>query len=49
VARKGTLRADVARTYRAERSTTYSSGVAQPSPRSEIDYWNGSVQLSWAF
>lgn len=49
VGRKGTLRADVARTYRAERSTTYASGVAQPSPRSEIDFWNGSVQLSWAF
>ena len=49
IGRKGTLRGDIARTYRAERSTTYSAGVPQPSPRSGIDYWNGSLQLSWSF
>ncbi len=47
VGRRGTLRGDIARTYRADRSTTYSSGVPQPSPRSEVDFWNGSLQLSW--
>ena len=47
VGRRGTLRGDVARTYRAERSTSYTAGVAQSSPRSEIDYWNGSLQLTW--
>ena len=47
VGRRGALRGDISRTYRADRSTTYSSGIAQPSPRSEIDYWNGSLQLSW--
>jgi hypothetical protein len=44
---KGSLRGDIARSYRAERTTTYTSGIPQPSPRSEIDYWNGSLQLSW--
>lgn len=47
VGSKGALRGDIARTYRAERTTTYTSGVPQFSPRSEIDYWNGSLQLSW--
>ncbi len=47
LSRKGTLRGDIHRTYRAERSTSYASGVPQFSPRSELDYWNGSLQLSW--
>lgn len=47
VGRKGALRGDISRTYRAERSTTYASGIPQFSPRSEIDFWNGSLQLSW--
>jgi len=47
IGRKGALRGDIARTYRAERSTTYASGVPQSSPRSEVDYWIGSLQLSW--
>jgi hypothetical protein len=47
VSRKGLLRGDIHRGYRADRSTTYSSGVPQSSPRSEVDYWNGSLQLSW--
>lgn len=49
VGRKGTLRGDVARTYRAERTLTYAAGVERSTPRSEIDYWNGSLQLSWRF
>jgi hypothetical protein len=47
VGAKGLLRGDIHRTYRADRSATYSSGLAQFSPRSELDYWNGSLQLSW--
>jgi hypothetical protein len=49
VGRKGTLRGDIGRTYRAERTITYSSGVAQQTPLSEVDYWNGSLQLTWTF
>lgn len=49
VGRKGTLRGDIGRTYRAERTTTYASGVAQETPLSEVDYWNGSLQLTWTF
>jgi hypothetical protein len=45
---KGRLTGDVRRTYRADRSITYNSGeVAQPQPRTESDYWNASLQLSW--
>jgi hypothetical protein len=49
VGRKGTLRGDIGRTYRAERTTTYASGVPQETPLSEVDYWNGSLQLTWTF
>jgi len=41
------LSGDMRRTFRADRSTTYTSGQPQPSPVSQIDYWNGSLQLSW--
>jgi hypothetical protein len=45
---KGRLTGDILRTYRADRSLTYNaSGAATSSPRSESDYWNGSLQLSW--
>ena len=47
VGRKGVLRGNIQRSYRADRSIAYSSGLPQPSPRSEIDYWNGSLQFSW--
>jgi hypothetical protein len=49
VGRKGTLRGDIGRTYRAERTTTYASGVPKETPLSEVDYWNGSLQLTWTF
>jgi hypothetical protein len=49
VGRKGTLRGDIGRTYRAERTTTYTNLGAQESPLSEVDYWNGSLQLTWTF
>lgn len=45
---RGRLTGDIRRTYRADRSITYTTGVPQPTPRSETDYWNGTLQLSWA-
>ncbi|MBI1796566.1 MAG: hypothetical protein HY076_05320 [Candidatus Eisenbacteria bacterium] len=47
VGAKGSVRGDIRRTYRADRSITYTSGIPDPSPRSELDYWNGSLQFSW--
>lgn len=44
---KGALRGDIARTYQSARTTTYTSGVGILSPRSELNSWNGSLQLSW--
>lgn len=47
VGRKGRLTGNIGRSYRAERRLTYTSGVLQPSPRSEDDFWNGALQFSW--
>ncbi len=47
VGSKGQLRGNIRRSYRADRAATYASGLPQFTPRSEIDYWNGSLQLSW--
>jgi hypothetical protein len=45
---KGRLTGDILRTYRADRSIIYTNGGApQPQPRSESDFWNGSLQVSW--
>lgn len=45
---RGRLTGDILRSYRADRTVNYSSsGVATPTPRSQSDYWNGSLQLSW--
>ncbi len=45
---KGRLTGDVLRTYRADRVISYTNGVAPLSPpRTESDFWNGSLQLSW--
>ncbi|HET9327206.1 MAG TPA: hypothetical protein VFQ05_10560 [Candidatus Eisenbacteria bacterium] len=44
---RGTLSGNVGRQYYADRSTDFSSGVAEPSPLSEQDYWTGSLQFSW--
>ena len=49
VGRKGTLRGDIGRTYTATRSTTFSSGIPEASPRGEVEHWNGSLQLTWNF
>jgi hypothetical protein len=48
ITRNGLLRGDLRRSYRAERSTSYTTtGVPQYTPRSEADFWNGSLQFSW--
>ena len=47
VGRGGTLSGNVGRTYFADRSTTFTSGVPNPSPLSQLDYWTGSLQFSW--
>jgi hypothetical protein len=44
---KGRLTGDIRRTYRGDQSTQYQLGVARPQPTTELDYWNGSLQLSW--
>lgn len=44
---KGRLTGDILRTYRASRSINYTGGAPVPQPRSEGDFWNGSLQLSW--
>lgn len=45
--RRARLTGDIRRTYRADRTTQWSNGVPSPAPRSELDYWNGQLQLSW--
>jgi hypothetical protein len=42
------LTGDIRRTYRGSENTIYTNGVARPSPTSETDYWNGSMQLTWS-
>jgi hypothetical protein len=45
---KGRLTGDILRSYRADRSFTYAAdGTVTATPRSQIDYWNGSLQLTW--
>jgi len=45
---KGRLTGDVLRTYRDDRAINYTSGgLVQPQPRTESDFWNGSLQLTW--
>jgi hypothetical protein len=38
---------DVSRQFSDDRSTTYLSGVPQPSPLAQQDYWSGSLSLTW--
>jgi hypothetical protein len=45
--RKGTLSGDLSRSYRADRSTLFQAGVPQLPARSEFDYWNGRLELTW--
>jgi hypothetical protein len=44
----GRLTGNIGRTYRADRSTGYTLGVPQLAPRSESDFWNGTLNLSWS-
>ncbi len=44
---KGRLTGDIRRTYSDNQSTGFSQGVAQPTPASGFDYWNGRLELSW--
>ena len=44
---KGRLTGDILRTYRSGRSIKYTGGTPLGQPRTETDYWNGSLQLSW--
>jgi hypothetical protein len=44
---RGTLSGSVGRSYFADRSTEFSSGIPKPSPLIERDYWTGSLQFSW--
>jgi hypothetical protein len=47
VGAKGQLTGDIGRTFTADRSTTWSSGVPTTTPVTETDFWNGSLQFSW--
>ena len=43
----GRLTGNISRSYNASRTISYAAN-AGPSPRSQLDYWNGSLQLSWS-
>ncbi|MCC6652246.1 MAG: hypothetical protein IT348_13920 [Candidatus Eisenbacteria bacterium] len=45
---RGRLTGRIGRTYSDQRSVTYQSGVGTLSPRSESDFWNGRLELTWA-
>jgi hypothetical protein len=44
---KGRITGDILRTYRADRSINYTGGTPLSQPRTESDFWNGSLQISW--
>lgn len=46
IGNQGSLRGDIRRSFRGQRVTTLAAGVPLPQ-RSEEDFWNGSLQLSW--
>jgi hypothetical protein len=48
VGESGRLSGNITRIVDALRVVTYRSGVPQPQPRSESDYWNGQLQFTWA-
>jgi hypothetical protein len=43
----GLLTGSLGRSYYADRSATFTSGVPIPTPLSQLDYWNASLQFSW--
>ena len=44
---RGRLTGNILRNYNSTRSITFATG-AGGTPRSELDYWNGSLQFSWS-
>ncbi len=44
---RGLLTGDIGRKLVSDRSTAYTNGVPQPSPRSEQSYWSGSLAFTW--
>jgi len=47
VGARGQLSGSFGRTYFASRGIPYIAGIPQATPRSETDYWVGSLNLSW--
>jgi hypothetical protein len=47
VGAKGQLSGRLSRTYTDSRTINYQDGVGTLTPRSETDFWNGNLQLSW--
>src|SRR5262249_54531435 len=43
----GRLTGTINRRFQDDRTTTFQGGQPLPSPRSEQDNWDGSLQLSW--
>jgi hypothetical protein len=44
---KGTLTGRLSRTYSDQRTINYKNDIPDPTPRSETDFWNGNLQLTW--
>ena len=44
---KGRLSGNIGRTYQGDRATSFANGTPQPNPRSQFDFWAGSLQFSW--
>ena len=47
VGAKGLLTGRVNRTFTDSRTINYTNGLPESTPRSETDFWNGNLQLSW--
>jgi hypothetical protein len=48
VGSRGMLTGRLNRSYIDQRTINYENGLPAPTPRSEDDYWNGSLQLTWS-
>lgn len=44
---KAVLQGNIARTFDDSRTRAFTNGIGKYSPRSETDYWNGSLTLTW--
>jgi hypothetical protein len=47
VSKKGQLTGYIGRNFVSTRSTRYPNGIAVLDPRTENDFWNGSLQFTW--